>query len=329
MSDLTYLDTIGLKWEGVHPSAAQLRFWKHKPGIIDSQLVEEKYTYPFISPFGKMVTFNYYLNVKNSSSPVLYVEFSFPKFLTGTNFPSISYDKEEAFYRINKGFARDKNLPPIDVGSGLLSRLDVGCYFDVGNKLSNYLTALKQMDFPRRETMPYRYGGVGYKANKVYTKFYGKQQEMIKHKAKGARAAAGYLRQESTIRHPSTLMKPRYMGMEAPMLSDVTDEIAINILRKDREDLGIENTSIPDRFYAIDTLYEHTGSMSKSLRLFGMMEILSQTPPAEFRNKYNVNPSSFSRDKKTIEEAGLSLTILHEGGTLEPLEVAKFATKYH
>lgn len=291
--------------------------------------MEDKYTYPFISPFGKTVKFHYYLNIKTSSIPVLYVEFSFPKFLTGTNFPSISFDKEEAFFRINKSFAANKYLPPIDVGAGLLSRLDVGCYFDVGDKLANHLTALKQMDFPRRETMPYKYGGVGYKAGRAYTKFYGKQKEMIIHKTKGARAAAGFLRQESTMRHPSTLMKPRYMGMEAPMLSDVTDEIAMNILRKDREDLGIENTSIPDRFYAIDTLYEHTGSMSKSLRLFGMIEMLSQIPQVEFRNKYDVNPSSFSRDKKTIINAGLSLTILHEGGTLEPLEVAKFATKYH
>lgn len=152
---------------------------------------------------------------------------------------------------------------------------------------------------------------------------------MIKHKVKGAEDAAGYLRQESTIRHPSTLMKTRYLGIESPMLKDVTDDLALSILQKDREAMGIENTTIPDQFYAIDALYKHTDSTSKSLRLFGMMEMLSQTPHVEFRNKYNVNPSSFSRDKKTIKEAGLSLTILHEGGTLEPLEVAKFATKYH
>lgn len=161
MSSLTYVDTVGLKWDDIRLSTAQLRRWKHKPGLINGQLVEEKYTYPFMSRFEKTITFQYYKNIQSNSGPILYCEFSLPKFLTGSNFPSVSFDREEAFYRINKGFAGDKNLPLLDVGSGFLSRLDVGCYFDVGNKLLNYLTALKQMDFPKREPMPYKYGGVG------------------------------------------------------------------------------------------------------------------------------------------------------------------------
>ena len=70
------------------------------------------------------------------------------------------------------------HCPKLDLGEGILIRLDMCYNHQVGDAVEDYIKAIGNLDYPHRRTKHHRYEGVEFRAKHKTTKFYNKEREI-------------------------------------------------------------------------------------------------------------------------------------------------------
>ena len=243
--------------------------------------------------------------------PMLQYEQSLPRLLWGNNIYLIKNKTqlEEAISNANSLVCSKGPVPDVDLGSGIITRIDIAHDYQVGDYVHSYIRALHNLEYPRRETRPYSYQGVQYKSGRITTKFYDKE------KKSHVPMAHGILRQETTIR--SSCYIGEQLGMRPPRLRDMELDMAQKILIADLERLGLYNNPIGGRDFVQDALVNKYG-FTKGTNLLGYW-ITRQTKTKEQLIVEGVNIRTIQQRDKDIRDAGIPLTMTESEIPLPPL----------
>ena len=245
--------------------------------------------------------------------PMLQYELSLPKLLWGNNVYLIKTKTqlEQAIGNANRLVCSKGPVENVDLGIGIITRIDVAHDYQVGDYVCLYIRALQNLGYPHRVTKPYRYQGVQYKSGRITTKFYDKEKKS--HDP----MAYGLLRQETTIR--SSCYIGEQLGMEPPRLRDMELDMAYKILIADLERLGLYNNPIGGRDFVQDTLVKKYG-FTKGTNLLGYW-ITRQTKTREQLIVEGVHLRTIQQREKEIRDAGIPLTATESETPLPPLVI--------
>jgi hypothetical protein len=217
----------------------------------------------------------------------------------------------EASLEANKAIRNIRIFPEVDVGLGILTRLDAAYNHQVGDLVYRYIRALSTLGYPRRKTMPYLYEGVQYKSKSVTTKFYNKEEECRDL------AAYGILRQEKTMRHSHVIS--RQFSSNPTRLMDIEYDKCMKLLSDDLHMLGLENNQIYGKSSVHDMLLEAYGC-KKGIELYGWW-IERQTQTMDQLVKAGLKKKTIQRQDKLIKDAGIPLTMSDTAEPLPPLVI--------
>jgi hypothetical protein len=246
---------------------------------------------------------------------MLQYELSLPKFVWGNNVYLIKNETqlEEAISNANRFICSKGPVPDIDLGIGKLTRIDVAYDHQVGEYVNSYIRAFHNLEYPRRDTKPYRNQGVQYKSGRISTKFYDKEKESKNQ------IAHGILRQETTIRSSGYISEQ--LGMNPPRLSDMGLDVSYKILIADLERLGLYNNPIGGRDFVQEILVKKYG-FTKGTNLYGYwMSRLTKTK--EQLVEENISERTIQRRDKEIRDAGVPLTTTESIIPLPPLIIER------
>jgi hypothetical protein len=255
----------------------------------------------------------YYPKNPGYPNPLLRLEVSLPMVLFGNNAEAISEisEVEEAIQLINEFTDVCSWLPPIDIGQGTLSRIDLCCNHQVGDLVQDYIRALYNLTYPQRKTKPYPGEGVQYQSKVAVTKFYNKGYQCRHPSAKGI------LRQETVLR--KTYYLERRMGISQPTLRDITKDWVIETLQKDLDALRLNDRTICNRELALEIL-QHKYGWNKGNRLHSHL-LAGQTMTLEQMIASGASRRSIQRDNKLIADADISLALTEAKVPLPPLRI--------
>jgi len=262
---------------------------------------------------GAVIRAIYYPQNDRFSLPMTLFEVSLPKVLYGNNVDLIDDEAtlKEAILEANKAIRNIRIFPEVDLGLGLLTRLDIAYNYQVGESVYGYIRALRDLEYPRRKTMPYLNEGVQYMSKSVTTKFYNKEREC------GDMAAHGIVRHEKTIRQAHVLS--RYFSRNPTRLMDVEFDKCKELLSKDLQLLGLENNPIYGKSSVHEILLEKYGC-KKGIALYGWwLERLTQN--TEQLVKAGLQKKTIQRQDKLIKDAGIPLTMSDSANPLPPLVI--------
>ena len=172
------LDTVCVGFNE-SPTLAQLEKWSYFMSRHPNGAGKVSYRISRKTEKGAVIKGTYYPSSDRYRFPMTLFEFSLPKVLRGNNIELIYNDVElrEAILEANKSIRNIVIFPVVDVGLGILTRLDVAYNYQVGEAVYEYIRALSNLEYSRRKTMPYLYEGVQYMSKSVTTKFYNKEGE--------------------------------------------------------------------------------------------------------------------------------------------------------
>ena len=151
--------------------------------------------------------------------PQLTIELSLPHIMFGNNFTML-YDIEKGISKANELLSTIPGLPPLDIGEGLVNRLDACYNHQVGDDLPYYIKALQSLKYPYRKTGPYTDQGVQFQSGEIVTKFYDKERECKDPRAKGI------LRQETQARKKALT---RVTGIKTLKLQEISHNMLSDI----------------------------------------------------------------------------------------------------
>lgn len=123
---------------------------------------------------GAPIKYNYY-PYANHGAPFLYIEFSLPRLLYGSNVFMIC-DIEWAVNQANLMLPEILGVPKINLWEGILTRLDVCYNFDVGELVKEYITAMGTLLYPNRKREIYPSQGITFQTDNSSIKIYDKYE---------------------------------------------------------------------------------------------------------------------------------------------------------
>jgi hypothetical protein len=244
---------------------------------------------------------------------MLQYELSLPKLLWGNNVYLIKSKAQlkEAISNANRLVCSKGPVENVDLGIGIITRIDVAYDHQVGEYVNSYIRAFHNLDYPRRDTMPYRNQGVQYKSGRITTKFYDKEKQSNNP------MAHGILRQETTIR--SSCYIGEQLGMEPPRLRDMELDMAHRILITDLERLGLHKNPIGGRDFVQEILTKKYG-FTKGTNLLGYW-LTRQTKTKEQLIVEGVKIRTIQQKEKEIRDARIPLTMTESEIPLPPLDL--------
>jgi hypothetical protein len=289
----------------ISPTLRQLQDWVAHPLYLPDGKVYGKYFQKAALDNGAAIGFVYYPPNPKYPDPWLQIKVSLPKVLFGTNIAVITEEAEieEGICVVNKFISGLKWVPNVDLGEGVLWRVDPAFNYQVGDRVQDYITAFFKLSYPERKTKPYLYEGVQFRSPGKHptsvSSFYDKQKESLSSEA------LGYLRHEGHYYH--TYYLGRLMGIQNPTLRDLKISWLVDMLQKDLDRLRLKDTLICTRDLALDILQKQYGSASAN-RLYGHL-IARQSITLEQMIARGTNIRSIQRWDKLITSAGVALTM--------------------
>jgi hypothetical protein len=306
------LDTVKIKFN-LSPTDEQLVSWDRDVKTKAGGFERVVYTYRrIIYPSGSLHPVQIYWMYRPedyTGKPLTTAELSFPKIVFGNNFTMV-VDILGAIDQANELIASDPNVPPVDIRKGILLRVDFCWNHYVGEDIRYYIEALGRLKYPHRKTRPYKDEGVCFKAKKVMTRFYDKQTECRSSKA------AGILRHETEVRGTNAIGK--YLGVKRPTLSDLTEEVAVNVLMEDLKRLGISGCVFATKECALEILSLKYGPET-GIYLLGLMH--AGNGKWDVAERTGVHHKSLERRFRNIREAGITPVLVPTELPLSPLTI--------
>lgn len=286
------IDTIKVKFL-VSLSEKRLNLWDHSSYKNSEGVTKHKYIYDYPIDNYKY-RFTYYPFSYTGDSQ-LNLEISLPKAVFGNNYTMVM-DIPEALTVVNQKLKTIAAIPPLDLGQGILIRLDICYNYQVGDMVDDYVIAIGNLDYPHRNTQTYRYQGVVFHANKKKSKFYNKQVEAKTDKA------YGLLRHEVTLSDPKDIQK--FLNNPKPTLLDISLEQAKKFLEDDLKKLRLFENSIATRSTALKRLCETHGN-DAGIYYYALLILKVDKSKKEIVNKTQMHPRSLDRKLKKIVNTGV------------------------
>jgi hypothetical protein len=239
-------------------------------------------------------------------------------------------DLERAISIVNELLSKVPGLTGLDIGEGVLIRIDFCYNYQVGEHVMDYLNAIGQLPYPRRTRIGFsnnssrncgehRNNGVKFHSKQIITTFYDKHSQF------GDPNAFGLLRHEVSIRDQSRIRE--LFGKPPidtpPTLRNVTPTIVKAVLHKDLEVLGLDKGIITNQTEALNIL-QNTYGKQKGYKLMEFQQFLRENTSLskpELAAKRDVKPRTINRWLKEIRDAGLVPAIPMSNITLPPLKV--------
>lgn len=262
---------------------------------------------------GSTIHLTYYNNYYGQG-PNLFIRFSLPKVLHGSNLvlaPSLEQAVRYLAFQLNS----IPDLPELDPWEATVSELHVCCNFPVGDLLPYYLSVLRNSQYPRRKTNGFLGTGVMYPSTLSTCEFYDKGIESNNP------AAQGLLRQEASLRSKAIRKAVKnYAGEEKdPTLRDVTECLMHFILMRDQKALGILDRSIGTADMARKILCDVYGP-TRGMRLYGHLEARRELGTKEqLAREIRISPRAIQQAFKLIGEAGIAPELIDADVQLPPL----------
>ena len=301
------LDTIRVKWP-ITPTQKQLENWTCR---ITRTQTGESYIY-INNPIVKDTTLRFtYRPLGYDNNPILMLEVSLPKLLYGRNHVMLS-SIEETIRDANKILADVPHIPHLDIGEGILIRLDMCYNHQVGDMVNDYIEALGKLEYPHRRTKHHRFEGVEYRAKRKTTKFYDKERES------GFVEAKGILRQETTLINGKDIQK--LLKVRQPTLKDITFEQIAEFLQDELTKLGLLNNSIATCDTALKQLCEAHGS-DAGIYYFALLVLKVNKSKKGLANETQMHPRSLDRKLRKIVQSGVPPTLTDCEEPLPPLSI--------
>ena len=301
------LDTIRVKFP-IGPTDEQLKAWTSKTTKTPTG---ERKAYIY-NPILDDVTLRFtYLPVDYTGRPMMTLEFSLPKLIFGNNHQMLQ-STDGAVKIANMQLDAVPHIPKLDLGEGILIRLDLCYNHQVGELVDDYINALGKLEYPHRRTKYHRSEGAEFKAKHKTTKFYNKEFES------GFIEAHGILRQETTMLSGKDIQK--FLGKSKPTLLDISREQVIAELNSDLEKLGLLNNSIGNQNTALQRLTDVHGEYA-GVFYYGLLINKTSKSKKRIARETNQHARSLDRRLKKIVDAGLPLTITDKEEPLPPLKI--------
>lgn len=243
----------------------------------------------------------------NSTTFVLEVELSIPKFLFGENIILLTSKDIDAFFTMLSHQLRNELRVDIDRSEWKVKRIDVCWNFNVGSKVTDYLSQLSLMKYPRKDTVTYNQTEtVIWRNNSSRIMFYDKEKERRRKDALSSaiQQAKGILRME--VSPSDHEMKDYSIDKRASHL--LTKEFFVFITRKispylvfsGTQELTMEWLESLNSVQVAETLIGFT-SLGKAFGYATMKQLYSQ--------------GTFSNRMKLLEKSPRTTT-------LSPLEIS-------
>jgi hypothetical protein len=304
------LDWLAARFS-VSPTPNQLKHWVSTPFIPPNSPEREKYFQNRLI-HGTVFKFTYYPPNQKYPSPHFRVEFSPSTLLYGNNVQLIEDQSQidEVRNLANVYLSIISWIPPVDIGDGILSRVDATYNYPAGDRVHDYIRALSNLedDYPQRETRPWKYGGVQFYSKATTTTFY---DLLKKHQIP---AAYGYLRQETSMRGSRNIAQR--MGIDNPTIRQLNIDWLADTLRKDLQVLHLDQAVICDRDLASEILLNHYKSKRAS-GLYGYLILRQSMTRAQLISR-GVSERTLQGWDKAIHDAGVALTMTDKA-SLPPL----------
>ena len=301
------LDTIRVKFP-ISPTDEQLKAWTTK---ITKTPTGQRTTYIY-NPILDETTLRFtYLPADYTGHPMLTLEFSLPKLIFDNNYQMIQ-STDGAVKIANFQLAAVPNIPKLDLGEGVLIRLDLCYNHQVGEMVDDYINALSKLEYPHRKTKYHRSEGAEFKAKHKTTKFYNKEHES------GYIEAHGILRQETTMLDGKDIQK--FLLKSKPTLLDISREQVIAELNSDLGKLGLLNNSIGNQNTALKRLCDEYGEMAGMYYHSLLINKMSKSKK-RITAETKLHPRSLDRRLRKIIDADLPLTLTDREEPLPPLEI--------
>ncbi|MBV6715258.1 ANTAR domain-containing protein [Paenibacillus chitinolyticus] len=243
----------------------------------------------------------------NSTTFVLEVELSIPKFIFSENIILLTTKDVEVFYTLLSHQLRNVLKVDIDRSEWKVKRIDVSWNFNVGNKVTDYLFQLSLMKYPRKDTVTYNQTEtVIWQNNSSRIMFYDKEKERRRKDAPSSviEQAKGILRMEVS---PSEHEMREY-SMDKRAKDLLTKEFFVYITRKISPHLVFSGT----QELTIEWL-ESLKSVQVAETIIGFTSLGRAFGYATMKHLYN--QGTFSNRMKLLEKSP-------QATILSPLEIS-------
>jgi hypothetical protein len=312
--EVSMIDTLGVNFFNISIPPSELTSW-------DYHKIAKKYSYyrKIVYPINdSCIQLDYY-----PKNQFLRMEFSLPNLVYGNNIQQL-FDISGALDNANKAIDKIPELPKIDLWDGVLFRLDVYYNHNLEQLVPYFIKALKFLDMPRRETLPYP-SGVVFKNGQKATKFYDKELERLANNDKsGALSAQGILRQEITFRKKALIA---ILGKKKPTLRDISIDLLLDILENDLQELGVFGSSIGTRTTIAEKLCDEYGPLA-GVYYVGILVLKIEVPNEEIVcSLIQKHPRTLDRQLKKILDASVPLTFTDTDEPLPPLVIDRSLIK--
>lgn len=293
------------------PTLNQLKDWVSNPFIPPHGNESKKYFQTF-KVNGVVIKFTHYPPNPGYPRPQTRIEFSPSTLLFGNNVQLIENQSqiEEAINLANKYLSTISWIPPVDIGDGILFRIDATYNHPVGARVHDYIRALfnLEVDYPQRETRPWKYCGVQFYSKATTTTFY---DLWSKHRIP---SAIGMLRQETSMRGSRNIAA--HMGIDNPTLRRLSLNWLTSVLEKDLKVLHLDNAIICTRDLAQEILLNKY-RVNKGIKLYGYLIARQSLTRKEMLLKGGSERTIHNWDDD-LDTAGVALTMTEKVG-LPPL----------
>jgi len=314
------IDTVVIGFP-IEPVKRQLEPWhvtitKQSPQKNGHKKLHTKFQTWLEYDSGKIHVTYYPQDMLNRPNPVILYEMSLPRLVYGNNLVLLE-DPSLAIKKANQIIEQNPIVPRVDLNCGAVYRIDLCYNFQVGEFVSEWIRQLSKLEYPRRKTKPYYPSdGVRYHSGKATLTFYDKEEKS--HNAK----AYGILRMEATWKGRTQIGK--LVGLPEARLGDFPIHLILSILDSELKKLGIKDREPIDPMASQTALIKQYGP-EQGTRLFGFL-CSSQQARKKDLLALGMSKQTISRNRKQIQEAGLSFGIAEEGHLLPSLVIQPQST---
>jgi hypothetical protein len=304
------IDTVKVMFH-VDPTSRFFEKWLQKPVVKENVVLWDEYFVNYYSDNETRIAVKYCpFDRYGNGSDLLFLEFSIPKILYGCNHRMIG-DWETALAKLQIEIDNIPGLPHLDIQTGVLYRLDICVNIQTGENVKDYIQALFNAHFRRRETMPYPKEGVMFKTEKsgIALIFYVKFSECHHKDAKGI------LRVELSLRKKARIKDK--LGKKSMTLNDIDRDDLYSAIYSEMRTLGLDKAIVCDRFDAENRLSE-IYSQRQVRSLLGYLVELQTKTYAQIREGGTCR-ETICRYNKLLGGAGISNVSFDGKKSLPPL----------
>lgn len=303
------IDTIGLNF-GIYLDEKIVMKWEKFTREVGGHIRLQRHTI-IEAANGAPITFVYCPHA-DRGKPILYVEFSLPHFVLGTNVQMV-YNLPEAISEANLRLRQFANIAPLNLWYGWIRRLDICYNHQVGDLVPYYIKAIQHLEYPYRKTSVYPGETVMFGNESIALKFYDKSKKSPEPDA------VGVLRQEATFRKRRVKL---LFGKKRPTLRDITIDLLIDVLEGDLEELGMLGNSIATRKTALPELLDKYGECG-GMYHYGLLIARMEHPEEIVTRHSNMHPRTMDRRVKAVADAIGPVTVTEREEPLPPLVIDK------